>query len=96
MHPEDYELAETYWQDLREGRSKKLDANDVQRIADRIVNATETVPLSMRTEIDTARDDAWVAACTLAGEMESHPEATVDWAWDKAISLAAEWFKAAE
>jgi hypothetical protein len=32
MHHEDYELAENCWQQLREGRSKKLSADEVQQL----------------------------------------------------------------
>jgi hypothetical protein len=96
MPQEDYELAERHWQDLREGRSKRLTADDVQQIANRVGRATDTVQRASRGQIDNAREDAYLATCTLAGEMEANPDVDVDWAWESAIVLAAEWFKATE
>ena len=96
MHHEDYELAERCWQELREGRSKRLTAQQVQEIANQIAKPTNTVRRSSRNNLENTREDAWLAACTLAGEMESHPNADNNWAWEKAIALAGEWFKATE
>jgi hypothetical protein len=52
MPHEDYELAERHWQDLREGRSKRLTADDVQQIANRMGRATDTVQRASRGQID--------------------------------------------
>lgn len=95
MHFEDYELAENCWQELKEGRSKRLTADEVQKIAHRMARATDTVQRSSRGSVDNAREDAWLATCALASEMATQ-SGGADGAWEVAIARAHEWFKAAE
>jgi len=95
MHHQDYELAENCWQQLRERRSKRLAANQVQQIANRIGSDVGTIQQSSRTAVSAARNEAWLAACTLASELDKQ-SADVDRTWEIAIARAHDWFRAAE
>jgi hypothetical protein len=92
MHHKDYEIAERCLQDLRDGRSKPLTAEDVQGLAVEMTMVTNTSPFP--SGADSGRGQASLAVYELAKAIEGHPEESLDYAWNEAIRLTARWFEA--
>lgn len=93
MHHPDYELAETCWQQLRQGRSSGLSEQEVQEISSKMAVAADVVPNLVA--VNFARREAWLATGRLAAGMAG-TWSEIDVLWEAAISSAARWLKAAE
>jgi hypothetical protein len=76
------------------GRSSGLTEQEVQEIANKMAVATDIVP-GARGPVNSERQEAWLDACRLAGEIAG-TWSDIDVLWETAINSAARWLKAAK
>jgi hypothetical protein len=86
MHHQEHELAETFWTQLKEGRSKNVSSADVQKIGVRMVAAASNTAPHDLSEMARTREDAANAVSALAMELPDNSDAVAG-AWDIAIDL---------
>jgi hypothetical protein len=96
MHDTDYELAESIWQKLSQGRSRRppLTVHDVEELARKSAPSTGYRP--NRIEADHARAQAWLEINRLVFSMVPKRAKNFDDQWRIAINATAKWMKAAE
>jgi hypothetical protein len=92
VHHADYELSEAVAQELRDLRRQipRASAEQVQAVATKTVAATDMVRRSGRVAVDNAREETYLAICTLAAELEKSSD-LVDPQWEVAVRLADHW-----